>query len=76
MWMGGRFSAVRAVWATLPTPVESQSAVGLRQTGGTGAIWELMQAMTEQQNAEFTEAVSNYTAKFQLLDQPVQFPTQ
>ena len=35
-----------------------------------------MQALTEQQNAEFTEAISNYTAKFQLLDQPVQFPTQ
>jgi hypothetical protein len=34
-----------------------------------------MQALTEQQNAEFTEAVSNYTAKFQLLDQPVPFPT-
>jgi hypothetical protein len=35
-----------------------------------------VQALTEQQNAEFTEAVSNYTAKFQLLNQPVQFPTQ
>jgi hypothetical protein len=35
-----------------------------------------IQALTEQQNAEFTEAVSNYTAKFQLLNQPVQFPTQ
>ena len=33
-----------------------------------------IQALTEQQNAEFTEAVSNYTAKFQLLKQPVQFP--
>ena len=27
-----------------------------------------IQALTEQQNAEFTEAVSNYTAKFQLLN--------
>ena len=35
-----------------------------------------IQALTEQQNAEFEEAVSNYTAKFQLLDQPTQFPTQ
>ena len=35
-----------------------------------------VQALTEQQNAEFTEAVSNYTAKFQLLDAPTQFPTQ
>ena len=35
-----------------------------------------IQALTEQQNAEFTEAVSNYTAKFQLLNQPVAFPTQ
>jgi len=35
-----------------------------------------MQALTEQQNAEFSEAVSNYTAKFQLLSQPVQFPTR
>ena len=35
-----------------------------------------IQALTEQQNAEFTEAVSNYTAKFQLLDAPVAFPTQ
>jgi hypothetical protein len=35
-----------------------------------------IQALTEQQNAEFTEAVSNYTAKFQLLNQPVPFPTQ
>ena len=34
------------------------------------------QAMTEQQNAEFEESVSNYTAKFQLLNQPVQFPSQ
>lgn len=34
-----------------------------------------IQALTEQQNAEFGEAVSNYTGKFQLLDQPVQFPT-
>ena len=32
-------------------------------------------ALTEQQNAEFTEAVSNYTAKFQLLNAPVSFPT-
>ena len=34
-----------------------------------------VQALTEQQNAEFTEAVSNYAAKFQLLNQPVAFPT-
>ena len=34
-----------------------------------------IQALTEQQNAEFSESVSNYTAKFQLLNQPVQFPT-
>jgi hypothetical protein len=32
-------------------------------------------ALTEQQNAEFTEAVSNYTAKFQLLNAPTTFPT-
>ena len=32
-------------------------------------------ALTEQQNAEFTEAVSNYTAKFQLLDAPTTFPS-
>jgi len=35
-----------------------------------------VQALTEQQNAEFTEAVSNYTAKFTLLDAPTTFPTQ
>lgn len=35
-----------------------------------------IQALTEQQNAQFEESVSNYTAKFQLLNQPVQFPTQ
>ncbi len=35
-----------------------------------------IQALTEQQNAEFTEAVSNYTAKFLLLDTPTAFPTQ
>ena len=34
-----------------------------------------IQALTEQQNAEFTESVSNYTAKFQLLDAPTEFPT-
>ena len=34
-----------------------------------------IQALTEQQNAEFTEAVSNYTAKFLLLDTPTAFPT-
>ena len=33
------------------------------------------QALTEQQNAEFTESVSNYSAKFQLLNQPTTFPT-
>ena len=32
-------------------------------------------ALTEQQNAEFEESVSNYTAKFQLLDAPTEFPT-
>jgi hypothetical protein len=35
-----------------------------------------IQALTEQQNAEFEEAVSNYTSKFQLLDAPTTFPTQ
>jgi membrane-associated HD superfamily phosphohydrolase len=35
-----------------------------------------IQALTEQQNAEFTEAISNYTAKFQLLNAPTLFPTQ
>jgi len=34
-----------------------------------------IQALTEQQNAEFEESVSNYTAKFQLLDAPTTFPT-
>jgi hypothetical protein len=34
-----------------------------------------MQALTEQQNAEFTEAVSKYAAKFQLLNAPTTFPT-
>ncbi|HUD84650.1 MAG TPA: hypothetical protein VMQ67_14160 [Candidatus Saccharimonadales bacterium] len=34
-----------------------------------------IQALTEQQNAEFTEAISNYTAKFLLLDTPTAFPT-
>ena len=34
-----------------------------------------VQALTEQQNAAFEEAVSNYTSKFPLLNQPVQFPT-
>jgi hypothetical protein len=33
-----------------------------------------IQALTEQQNAEFEESVSNYTAKFQLLDAPTTFP--
>jgi hypothetical protein len=33
-----------------------------------------IQALTEQQNAEFEEAVSNYTAKFQLLNAPTTFP--
>ena len=32
-------------------------------------------ALTEQQNAEFEESVSNYTAKFRLLDAPTEFPT-
>jgi hypothetical protein len=34
-----------------------------------------IQALTEQQNTEFTEAISNYTAKFQLLNAPTVFPT-
>ena len=34
-----------------------------------------IQALTEQKNAEFTESVSNYTAKFQLLNAPTTFPT-
>jgi hypothetical protein len=34
-----------------------------------------VQALTEQQNAEFTEAVSKYAAKFQLLSAPTVFPT-
>jgi P-type conjugative transfer protein TrbJ len=34
-----------------------------------------VQALTEQQNAEFTEAISNYAAKFQLLNAPTAFPT-
>ena len=34
-----------------------------------------IQALTEQQNAEFEESVSNYTAKFQLLNAPTTFPT-
>ena len=34
-----------------------------------------IQALTEQQNAEFEESISNYTAKFQLLDAPTEFPT-
>ena len=35
-----------------------------------------IQALTEQQNAEFTEAISNYMAKFLLLDTPTPFPSQ
>jgi hypothetical protein len=35
-----------------------------------------IQALTEQQNADFTEAISNYVTTFQLLDQPTLFPTQ
>jgi membrane-associated HD superfamily phosphohydrolase len=34
-----------------------------------------VQALTEQQNAEFEESVSNYAAKFQLLNAPTVFPT-
>ena len=34
-----------------------------------------VQALTEQQNAEFEESVSNYSAKFQLLNAPTTFPT-
>jgi hypothetical protein len=33
------------------------------------------QALTEEQNAEFTEAVSNYMAKFKLLNAPTTFPS-
>ena len=33
------------------------------------------QALMEQKNAEFHEAVSNYTATFQLLNEPTAFPT-
>ena len=35
-----------------------------------------VQAATEQKNAEFQEAIDNYNKKFQLLTQPVLFPTQ
>jgi len=35
-----------------------------------------VQALTEQQNAEFEEATSNYTKAFQLLTEPTTFPTQ
>ena len=34
-----------------------------------------IKALTEQQNAEFAESISNYTAKFQLLNAPTVFPT-
>jgi DNA-binding transcriptional regulator GbsR (MarR family) len=34
-----------------------------------------IQALTEQQNAEFEESVSNYAAKFQLLNAPTTFPS-
>jgi hypothetical protein len=34
-----------------------------------------MQALAEQQNAEFEESVSNYATKFQLLNEPTVFPT-
>jgi type IV secretion system protein VirB5 len=34
-----------------------------------------VQALTEQQDAEFEEATSNYMVTFQLLDQPSMFPT-
>jgi hypothetical protein len=35
-----------------------------------------VQALTEQQNASFEEATSNYVTTFQLLNQPTAFPTQ
>jgi hypothetical protein len=35
-----------------------------------------VQALVEQKNADFTEAMSNYVTTFQLLDQPTTFPTQ
>lgn len=34
------------------------------------------QALSEQQNAEFHEALNNYATKFQLLNEPTVFPTQ
>ena len=34
-----------------------------------------VQALTEQQNADFAESVSNYAAKFQLLNAPTTFPS-
>ena len=34
------------------------------------------QALQEQQNAEFHEALNNYATKFQLLNEPTAFPTQ
>jgi len=33
------------------------------------------QALSEQQNADFTESVSNYATKFQLMNEPTVFPT-
>jgi DNA-binding transcriptional regulator GbsR (MarR family) len=35
-----------------------------------------LQALTEQKNAAFQEATSNYVSAFQLLDQPTTFPTK
>ena len=40
------------------------------------AMVQDIQNRNDQQKAEFTEAVSNYTAKFQLLNEPTVFPTQ
>ena len=34
-----------------------------------------VQALTEQQNADFAESISNYAAKFQLLNAPTTFPS-
>jgi len=35
-----------------------------------------VQALTEQKNAEFQEAINNYNKKFKLLTEPTLFPTQ
>jgi len=74
---------LQGVLTSLNTDLASTDAE-LNQAVGSALVQDIqnrndqqkqIQALTEQQNAEFTEAVSNYTAKFQLLNQPVQFPT-